>query len=118
MAIDYSTDVGKVRLLISDADEDNFILTADQINGFLAIESGIKKAAAAALDSIATSEALIGKVIRTQDLQTDGAKLADSLRKRAETLRKEDDEDAAFFDVVNFDPHRRLSKFELAESEE
>lgn len=108
MPIDYETDEGKVRLLIADTDENHLIFEDAQISGFLAIarNNSIKRAAADALDAIATSEALIGKVIRTQDLQTDGAKLADALRKHATELRRQADDDdetdgaASYFDTV------------------
>jgi hypothetical protein len=47
----------------------------------------VRLAAAQALDTIATNEALVQKVLRTQDLQTDGAKLSAELRARAAGLR-------------------------------
>lgn len=108
MPIEYDTDEGKVRLLIADTDEDNLIFEDQAIKGFLSIarNRSIKRAAADALDTIATSEALISKVIRTQDLQTDGAKLADALRKHADSLRKQANDDdeadgsASYFDIV------------------
>jgi Arc/MetJ family transcription regulator len=114
MAIDYTTPDGQVRLLISDVEEgDGQIFDDDQITGFLATNGDhVKRAAATALITIATSEVLISKVIKSQDLTTDGAKVADALRKNAEQLRREadDDEDreaGSFFDIVDFDPHRR-----------
>lgn len=65
----------------------------------------VYRAAADALDAIATSEALTSKVIRTQDLSTDGAKVADSLRKQAEGLRRRaDDEDpdmGGVFEIID-----------------
>lgn len=107
MAIDYSTDVGKVRLLIPDTDEDNALLIDPQIQAFLSMEGSVKLAAAAALDVIASSEVLVSKVIRTQDLQTDGAKVSAELRARAASIRQQVDEgvgdDAVGFDVVDFD---------------
>jgi hypothetical protein len=47
----------------------------------------VRLAAAQALDTIATSEALVSKVIRTLDLQTDGAKLGTELRAQATQMR-------------------------------
>ncbi|MEV6036029.1 hypothetical protein AB0L65_33080 [Nonomuraea sp. NPDC052116] len=109
MAIDYSTDVGKVRLLIPDTDEANLLLTDEQVTAFLALEGSVKLAAAQALDTIASSEAMVSKVIRTQDVSTDGAKVAAELRARAAELRRQVDEgvgdDSVGFDVVDFDPH-------------
>lgn len=97
MTMNYTnpTPVGMVRLLISDVDEQNLILTDDQVNGYLAIESGlVKRAAATALDAIASSEALVSKVITTQDLQTNGPQVAAALRAHAANLRAQSDSDA------------------------
>lgn len=119
MPIDYTSPVGKVRLLISDVDENNLVLTDDMINGYLDMHSGegrVRRAAADALDAIATSEALISKVIRTQDVSTDGAKVADALRKQAATLRAQADaeDDAAsdsFAEVLEFVPYPGRSRW-------
>lgn len=46
-------------------------------------------AAAAALETIATNEALVQKVIKILDLTVDGAKVADSLRVHAKALREQ-----------------------------
>lgn len=130
--------LGLVRLLIADTDPTRQILTDTDIVGYLTLAGAaptghldaagapivdattaqVRYAAADALDAIATSEALVLKVIRTQDLQTDGAKLADTLMKRAAALRvaakqAEDDavEEAATaaggFGVVAFEPYPR-----------
>ncbi|MBN6054520.1 hypothetical protein JYK22_21440, partial [Nonomuraea sp. RK-328] len=116
MAIDYSTDVGRVRLLIPDTDEQNALLNDPQIDALLDMEGGVKLAAAAALDIIASSEVLVSKVITTQDVSTDGAKVAAELRDRAAELRRQVDEgvgdDNVGFDVVDFDPHRGYLGYE------
>lgn len=108
MAIDYDTDIGQVRALIADVDEDNLLLTDEQIRAYLKIARGrIKRAAAQALDAIATSEVLISKKIRTQDLQTDGPAVAAELRAQAKALREqadEEDEDWGM-EIVYFDPN-------------
>src|SRR5690606_12544327 len=79
--------VGQVRLLMADVGDDQY-LDDTQVAGYLELNTGnVRRAAADALDAIATSETLVGKVIRTQDLQTDGTKVADSLRKHADRLR-------------------------------
>lgn len=100
MAIDYSTTIGQVRLIIADVDEDELILDDAMIQGYLTLNGdNVRRAAADALDAIASSEALVSKVIRTQDLATDGAKVADALRKHADRLRAQadaDDDDFAF----------------------
>jgi hypothetical protein len=101
------TPAGKVRLLIADVDEDNLILTDDQINGYLAIESGsVKRAAASALVAIASSETLVSKKIRTLDgLQTDGPAVAAALLKHAQDLREQaetDEDDLGGIDIIDF----------------
>ena len=125
MAIDFTVAGGQVRLLISDVDETKLILADEMIAGFLArygveptgpaLPRGpINRAAADAMDTIATSEALILKVLGTVDgLKTDGAALATSLRKHAEALRKQADADdstadgtvGAYFGVAEFQPY-------------
>lgn len=88
MAIDYKSPVGKVRLLIADLNEASFLVANEMIEGYLALEGdSVLRGAAAVLDAMATSEVLLGKVIRTQDVQTDGAKVAAELRAQAATLR-------------------------------
>lgn len=129
MAIDFTTAIGQVRLLISDIDESNFTLETGAISGFLGmygISSGtttapratVKRAAADALDAIATSEALVSKVIRTaQGVQTDGPKVATALREHAARLRTQanDDEQSdadaedGGVDVIEFSPYPNAS---------
>lgn len=109
MPIDYATDVGKVRLLIPDVDAEAQILIDPQIDALLSMEGSVKLAVAAALELIASNEALVGKVITTQDLSTDGTKVAAELRARAAGMRQQVDEgvgdDSVGFDVVDFDRH-------------
>lgn len=94
---DPTTDRGRVRLRISDVDTDNPVFTDEEIDTFLAAEpDDWRLAAALALDTIATNEALVLKIIRTLDLQTDGARLADSLGKQAAALRAQVDDTGAF----------------------
>lgn len=86
-------DRGKVRLLIPDNKANAWVFADVEIDTFLAMESGIKRAAALALETIASDEALVLKVIKILDVQTDGAKLADALLKRAKTLRDQADKE-------------------------
>jgi hypothetical protein len=105
---DPATPVGQVRLLINDTDVTDPVFSTTDLQAFLVLEGDVVKLAAAqALDVIADDEALTSKAIRTQDLQTDGAKVADSLRKRAAALRAQvtadvDAEDYGF-ELVAFD---------------
>lgn len=124
MAIDYTTPIGQVRLLIADVNdvEADRLFTDTQITGFLAIAGvpadetapaswSVRRAAASALDAIATSEVLISKVIRTQDLSTDGAKVAAELRAQAKAQRdqakaeEEDGDDGSYMGIVEFSPY-------------
>lgn len=105
MAIDYTQPVGKVRLLIADLAEGAFLFEDELLEGYLALnDNSLYRAAADALDAIATSEVLVSKKIRTQDLSTDGPAVAAELRHQAARLRaKADqmDEDAgSFFNVI------------------
>lgn len=114
-----STPTDQVRLLIADVstDPDKRVLTDEQIQTYLDLEGQVVKAAAAdALDAIAVSELLVSKVIRTQDLQTDGSKVAAELRARAAELRAQvaDDDQADIFDVI---PPARRCWPELTEPE-
>lgn len=108
MAIDFSTDVGKVRLLIADLDETDPVITDDIIGGYLLLDDANPVLAAAdALDAIATSEVLLAKKIRTQDLSTDGPAVAAELRAQAGRLRAraaEESGDVSWFDVVGYCP--------------
>lgn len=91
---DLSNSIGKVRLLIPDTQETTAVFSDEEITAFLALESAsVRRATALALETIASNEALTLKVVRLLDVQTDGAKLADSLMKRAATLRQQALED-------------------------
>ena len=114
--VDYTTPEGQVRLLIPDVvklvdprdlqAEPEYIFSDGQIAGFLAIERGnIKRAAASAVDVIATDEALVLKVIKTDDKETDGSKLLKELSARAVRLRADADREElgdTGFDLAEF----------------
>lgn len=108
-----ATAVTQVRTLIADLDTgDSQIFTDAQLQAFLDLEDGnVRRGAADALDAIAVSELLVSKVIRSQDLSTDGAKVAAELRARARDLRAQADaaDDTADwfgFDVAHPDTRR------------
>lgn len=118
---DPTTPQGKVRMLISDIDEANPVFADPEIDAFLFMEVGnVRMAAAQALDTIASNEVMVSKVIRTLDLQTDGSKVSAELRARATTLREQAanfDNDGNLFgmDVVDFRPERWYLGPELTE---
>jgi hypothetical protein len=83
-------DLGYVRLLISDTqDGDGRVFTDDEVGEILTREGNVKLAASVLLLIIAGNEALVAKVIRTQDLQTDGAKLSAELRALSNVYREQ-----------------------------
>ena len=101
---DYSTVVGQIRLLVPDVEQlanlaapsaaVAYIFSDAQIQAFATLYSNnVKRAAAQAKLVLATSEALINKVIRTADYTTDGAKLGAELRAQAKQLQDEADKD-------------------------
>lgn len=112
--IDYTSPIGQVRVLIPDLrkledlrdlrNEPRYLFTDDEILAFLAVNNGnVKRAAADACDAIGMDKALQLLVLKTDDKQTDGAKLLDAIVKRAKILReqaKEDDENNLSFDVI------------------
>lgn len=121
MPVDYSTDIGKVRALIPDTEEVDFrndgtatyLFPDEHLQALLDLHSEsvghIFYAAADAVDALATSEAYISKVIRTEDLQTDGAKVANALVLRAQELRRrgdkaEENELQDAFDIIPYYP--------------
>lgn len=104
----------RIRLLIADTDPAYRLFRVDELQDFLDMEGGsYKLAAATALEVVARSEALKSKVIRSQDLSTDGAKLAAELRASAAELRRQVDagegaEDGGGFEVADFTDPRAL----------
>ena len=106
--VDYKDPVQQVRLIIGDTNTADPDFDDDQLKGFLSIaRDSVLRAAADALDAIATNEALLSKKLQTQDRASDGPAVADALRKHADALRKraqeEDDaiEDDPFFLAFN-----------------
>lgn len=119
--MDYETPIKQVRVLIADMATPP-LLDDKTLQTYLELQDwaegarwAIYRAAADALEAIAVSEVLVSKVIRTQDLSTDGAKVADVLRKQAESLRsRADDEDPDFggvFEIIDTG-HSRLESEE------
>lgn len=118
--IDYNSPVGQVRVLIPDLrkledlrdlrKEPRYLFTDEEISAYLTINGGnVKLAAADACDAIGTDKALQLLVLKTDDKQTDGAKLLSAFVGRAKQLRaqaKEDAETNLMFDVVypSFEP--------------
>lgn len=118
--IDYAFSIGQVRVLIPDLrkledlrdlrNEPRYLFTDDEILAFLAINNGnVKLAAADACDAIGMDKSLQLLVLKTDDKQTDGAKLLSAIVGRARQLRaqaREDEENNLCFDIVQptFEP--------------
>lgn len=109
MTIDYTTDIGKIRLLVGDT-ATTAIFSDTQYNAFLAVEGDdIRLAAAQALDAIASSKAMLARKAKIGNLSLDETSVAKELRERASSLReqatqRDNDGDGAAFDIVDFDP--------------
>lgn len=118
--IDFSSPVGQVRVLIPDLrkledlrdlrNEPRYLFADEEIEALLAVNGGnVKLAAADACDAIGMDKALQLLVLKTDDKQTDGAKLLSAIVGRAKQLRaqaREDEENNLCFDVVQptFEP--------------
>lgn len=116
--VDFSTVVGKIRGLVSDTDQVDFSDTGTAeymfsdayLDGMYQMATGegsakIYRAAASTLRALAISEGLIQKVIRTEDLQTDGAKLANAFLAGAKQLEEQAivaEEDSEIMMVVDY----------------
>lgn len=125
--IDYNSPIGQVRVLIPDLrkledlrdlrKEPRYLFTDEEISAYLTINGGnVKLAAADACDAIGTDKALQLLVLKTDDKQTDGAKLLSAFVGRAKQLRaqaKEDAETNLMFDVVypSFEPRDWVVNF-------
>ena len=91
---DLATDRGKVRLLIQDTDETYEFYTDAEIDAFLTLAADldgdeVRNASATALESWASNQVLILKVIELLDITVDGAAVSREMRMRAQILRAE-----------------------------
>lgn len=100
-----------IRALIPDTEavfDGDTMFTDTEIGYYYLAGSGnMLRAAGLACMAIGSSEAIISKIIRTQDLQTNGATLQDSFTNKAKVLfaraDKEDDlADSSYFQIIDF----------------
>jgi len=123
-------DILAVRDLVPDDEpvfgdnEDEYLFTDAQISRILngVAKGNILRAVGLLCISVGNSEALIGKVIKTQDLSTDASKLQDTWGKRGEYyigLADKEDEAAAgsYFGIVDFREGWEKDRPELTEYE-
>lgn len=107
---DVATNRGKVRLLIPDRIEADAVFTDAEIDAYLSMYAGepgtVHLAAAEALETLASDEALVLKVISTNGLSTNGAAVANSLLQRSARLRAKGeamlDDGFCGFDIAEF----------------
>lgn len=101
---DLGTDVGKVRLLISDVNELDHIYSDEELTVFLGMGGSVLLAAAMALENIAGNEVQVQKRIHILDLSTDGPSVSRELRELAALLRAQDEagqgDDDTDFDIA------------------
>lgn len=104
---DPGTDLGTVRLLISDVDETSAVFDDAEVTRFLTLEgSDPYRAAAAALLTIAGNETLRLKYIRSKGLELDGPAVGRELRQQARELRDQAadlDDEGTFMVASNVD---------------
>jgi hypothetical protein len=106
---DPITDVGKLRLLCTDRRVDNVIFQDEDYTAFLSLEgSNLKRTAALALETIATDQVLVLKVMTTLGVQTNGQAVASAILARAKVLR-----DSALFDENNSGAGWDIAEFVL-----
>lgn len=82
-----STDIGRVRRTIPDRVEEDGFWTDEEIQSFLDDEDGWRRATALALETMASDAAIVDRVIKIQNLTTDGAAVSRALMARALQLR-------------------------------
>lgn len=102
---DLATNVGIIRNIIRDADITAAFFTDEEIESFLTLYSdNVFLAAAEALESWASDQLMVLKVVKLLDLQVDGAAVAREMRMRAGVLRKTaadlDEASDAGFDIA------------------
>ncbi len=104
---DLTTDIGKVRVLIPDRIEAEAFFSDEELGALASLEgSSVKRTAALALETIASDEAYVQKVIRLLDLSTNGPATAKALMERAKVLREQaaldDPAELAGFDIASY----------------
>lgn len=99
-----------VRLLIPDIDISNQIFSDSQIEGYLQLANdNVKRAAAYAIRAVANDEALLFKVIKTDDQSINAASVARALLATAqqytnEADREEEDSSESYFEIIDYCP--------------
>jgi hypothetical protein len=106
LTLDPATDIGIVRMIVQDKNVEQLLFSDADLNALLALNANdVRLTAAAAMDIMASNQAMILKVIRLLDLSTDGAAVARALREHANQLREDvemtDSVDGGLFDYAD-----------------
>lgn len=110
-SFDVSEAVGKVRLLIPDREQDEAFFEDEEIEALIEMEggggstAGIKRAAALGLETMASDQVMVLKVMKLMDVSTDGKAVSEGLLMRADKLRlqadiEEQGEEGGGFDIA------------------
>jgi len=123
---DVSTDVGMVRLLISDTQEKNadlnkiYLFEDAEIQAVIDRTDSLDLAAAQLFDIIAGSEAKLATVVRRGDISDDRSKVAAELRAQAAAIRERESADVEPLSATINPSYERFSgrRNELLERED
>lgn len=110
---DFTSDVGKVRVLLGDTDPTNIVddigtylfFSDDELIAILDMhDNNVKLTAARCMETIAGSQALLLKAWSSDDLTVNGDRIAKELRELAKQLRAEAlaEEASDSFNVIPF----------------
>ena len=110
---DFTTNVGKVRVLLGDTDpvnvsagEGEYLFFSDtELEALLELhDDNVKFTAARCMETIASSQALLLKSWSSDDLTVNGDRIAKELRELAKQLRAEAlaDESSSGFEILPF----------------
>lgn len=109
--VDFSTDTGKIRLLISDTDASDYVFTDAEIQAFLDLGGEIYLAAALASEAWARDRARVEKRRRDGGMETEQVAIADLLA-LAKQLRKDSPSGGLqTATIAASDAQERLSEF-------
>lgn len=93
------TDLAKVRALIPDTATPS-VFTDNELDVYLELaENNVYIAAALAIEAVASSDVMVYRILRTDDLSVDGVAGAKVLLARAQDLRSQGG-DFEFFDII------------------
>lgn len=108
-SFDVSTVVGKVRLLIPDRNQDEAFFEDEEVEALIEMEGGgsssatVRRAAALGLETMASDQVMVLKVMKLLDVSTDGKAVSEGLLERASRLRDQADRDEQAEEGGGFD---------------